>query len=129
MFGLQMLQKIETSLISKTNGEKPVTKDLTANQWTSIDIPISAFTSQGLTVADIFQLKFVGTPWAAGTVFIDNIYFYKDPAQSIKLPLDFESTVLTYTWSGFGDANFAGIPAAVVTNPDKTGINVSNKVA
>lgn len=72
------LQKIETSLISKTNGEKPVVKDLTANQWTSIDIPISAFTSQGLTVADIFQLKFVGTPWATGTVFIDNIYFYKN---------------------------------------------------
>jgi hypothetical protein len=74
------LQKIETSLISKTNGEKPVVKDLVANQWTSIDIPISAFTSQGLTVADIFQLKFVGTPWAGGTVFIDNIYFYKEAA-------------------------------------------------
>nr|WP_315149798.1 hypothetical protein [uncultured Flavobacterium sp.] len=74
------LAKIETSLISKTSGEKPVVKDLTANQWTSIDIPISAFTSQGLTVADIFQLKFVGTPWAGGSVFIDNIYFYKVPA-------------------------------------------------
>lgn len=74
------LAKIETSLISKTNGEKPVVKDLTANQWTSIDIPISAFTSQGLTVADIFQLKFVGTPRAGGTVFIDNIYFYKEAA-------------------------------------------------
>ena len=74
------LQKIETSLISKTNGEKPVTKDLVANQWNSIDIPISAFTSQGLTVADIFQLKLVGTPWATGSVFIDNIYFYKEAA-------------------------------------------------
>lgn len=72
------LQKIETSLISKSNGERPVVKDLVANQWTSIDIPISAFTSQtGFTVADIYQLKFVGTPWATGTVFIDNIYFYK----------------------------------------------------
>lgn len=79
------LQKIETSLISKTNGEKPVVNDLVANQWTSIDIPISAFTNQGLTVADIFQLKFVGTPWATGTVFIDNIYFYKAAAPSIGL--------------------------------------------
>lgn len=120
--------KIETSLISKSNGEKPVTKDLTTNQWTSIDIPISAFTSQGLTVADIIQLKFVGTPWAAGTVFIDNIYFYKDPTQSTVLPLDFESSLLTYSWTGFGDANYAGIPAAVVANPKKTGINLSNKV-
>ncbi|MAQ75718.1 MAG: hypothetical protein CL613_05235 [Aquimarina sp.] len=38
---------------------------------------MSAYTDQGLTVADIHQLKFVGDPWAAGTVFIDNIYFYK----------------------------------------------------
>ena len=122
------LTKIETSLISKSNGEKPVTKDLTANQWTSIDIPISAFTSQGLTVADIVQLKFVGTPSAAGTVFIDNIYFYKDPTESTVLPLDFESSLLTYPWNGFGDANYAGIPVAIVNNPNKTGINLSNKV-
>lgn len=79
-------QKIETSLISKSNGERPVVKDLVANEWTSIDIPISAFTSQnGFTVADIFQLKFVGTPWAAGTVFIDNIYFYKAATPSTGL--------------------------------------------
>ncbi len=122
------LEKIETSLISKTNGEKPVVKDLVANQWTSIDIPISAFTSQGMTVADIFQLKFVGTPWAAGSVFIDNIYFYKTPSQLIELPIDFEAGSLTYTWSGFGDASFGPIPAAVITNPDKTGLNVSDKV-
>ena len=79
-------QKIETSLISKSNGERPVVKDLVANQWTSIDIPISAFTSQnGFTVADIFQLKFVGTPFAGGTVFIDNIYFYKAATPSTGL--------------------------------------------
>lgn len=122
------LEKIETSLISKTNGEKPVVKSLTANQWTSLDIPISAFTSQGLTVADIFQLKFVGTPWAGGSVFIDNIYFYKTPAALIELPIDFESTTLTYSWSGFGSSSYGAIPASVVTNPDKSGINVSNKV-
>ncbi len=122
------LQKIETSLISKTNGEKPVVKNLVANQWNSIDIPISAFTSQGLTVADIFQLKFVGTPWAGGSVFIDNIYFYKTPAALIELPLDFESTTLTYSWVGFGASDFGAIPAAVIANPDKSGINVSNKV-
>jgi hypothetical protein len=46
--------KIETSLVKLM--EKPVTKNLVANQWTSIDIPVSAFTSQG-TVADIFQLN------------------------------------------------------------------------
>lgn len=77
--------RMETSLISATNGEKPVWSDLTADQWTSIDIPISAFTDQGLTVADIHQLKFVGDPWAGGTVFIDNIYFWKEPAPASGL--------------------------------------------
>ncbi|PXY39114.1 hypothetical protein DMB65_19230 [Flavobacterium cheongpyeongense] len=122
------LQKIETSLINIGPSEKPVTKELTANQWTSIDIPVSAFTSQGLSVDKIFQLKLVGTPWAGGTVFIDNIYFYKTAAQSIQLPLDFESATLTYAWGGFGDAGFGPIPASIVTNPDKTGANISNKV-
>ncbi|CAD0006409.1 PKD domain-containing protein [Flavobacterium chungangense] len=122
------LQKLETSLINVGPSEKPVTKDLTANQWTSIDIPISAFTNQGLSVDKIFQLKLVGTPWAGGTVFIDNIYFYKTAAQSVQLPLDFESAALTYAWGGFGDAGFGPIPVSVVTNPDKTGANISNKV-
>jgi hypothetical protein len=122
------LEKIETSLISKTSGEKPVVKNLVANQWNSIDIPVSAFTSQGLSVADIIQLKFVGTPWATGSVFIDNIYFYKSPAALIEMPLDFESSALTYPWSGFGSSDFNAIPVSVVTNPDKTGSNVSNKV-
>ena len=74
------VSNIETSLISLTNGEKPVVSALTPNGWTSLDIPISAWTDQGLTVADIHQIKYVGDPWAAGTVFIDNIYFWKNPA-------------------------------------------------
>ncbi len=72
--------RLETSLINNTAGgatEAPVWSDLAEGEWTSLDIPISDYTDQGLTVTEIFQLKFVGEPWAAGTVFIDNIYFYK----------------------------------------------------
>ena len=116
------LSKLEISLIKPGPVERAVTKDLTANGWTSIDIPISAFISQGLTVADIFQLKLVGTP-AGKNIYIDNIYFYKAAAESIKLPLDFESALLTYTWGGFGN-----IDASVIANPNKTGINLSDKV-
>ena len=74
---------IETSLINGVDGastETPIVTSLTADNWTSIDIPVSAYTDLGQVVTDIFQLKFVGTPWAAGTVFIDNIYFYKSPS-------------------------------------------------
>ncbi len=74
---------IEVSLINNASGtvtEAPVTVALNANSWTSIEIPVSDYIDQGLTVTEIFQLKFVGEPWAAGTVFIDNIYFWKAPS-------------------------------------------------
>lgn len=113
---------IETSLISLTNGEKPVVSELTADQWTSIDIPISAFTDQGLTVADIHQLKFVGDPWAGGTVFIDNLYFYRASTSEVSgsLPIDFESD---YVFSSFDGGSIA-----TVENPDTSG-NTSANVA
>lgn len=103
--------------------ERFVTKTLVANKWNSFDIPMSDFTSQGLPLDNLKQFKFVGTPWATGTVFIDNIYFHKGPIESIQMPIDFESSLLTYTWGGFGNAT-----AAVIANPDKSGINLSNNV-
>ena len=80
------VQQLETSLINipadgSGTTEAPVVNDLTANEWTSIDIPISDYTDQGLTINEILQLKFVGIEWAAGTVFIDNIYFWKSPSE------------------------------------------------
>jgi hypothetical protein len=62
--------------ISAATGEKSVTKNLIADQWVSFDIPLSDFTSQGLSMADIFQFKFEAAN-GSGTVFLDNIYFYK----------------------------------------------------
>ena len=82
-----VLQNIEVSLISISNGERPVTVPLTPNAWTSIDIPITDYTDQsGFTVTDIHQLKYVGDPFAGGgTAFIDNIYFYRAPSASNTL--------------------------------------------
>jgi len=59
--------------------ERFVRKTLVPNQWNSFDIPLSDFTSQGLPLNNLKQFKFVGNPFGAGTVFIDNIYFYKVP--------------------------------------------------
>ena len=118
---------IETSLISQSNGEKPVWRDLTKDQWTSIDIPISEFTDQGLTVADIYQMKFVSDTWiagngASGTVFIDNLYFYKSPTEFADLPITFDSSIETF--EAFLDASFeitadpedANNPVGKITN-------------
>jgi predicted RNA-binding protein with TRAM domain len=115
---------LETSLINNASGttsEKPVTKSLTAGQWTSIEIPIKDYTDQGLTVTEIFQMKFVGTPWAGGTVFIDNIYFYKSPSTANTVaPIDFETP--------YSLSSFDGGDISVVANPHTTG-NSSSMVA
>ncbi|WP_298492669.1 hypothetical protein [uncultured Algibacter sp.] len=116
---------LETSLINNASGtvtEAPVVKSLTPNSWTSIEIPISDYTDQGLTVTEIFQMKFVGTPWAAGTVFIDNIYFYKESSDVLNsiTPIDFEEE--------FSLSSFDGGDISVVANPDTTG-NPSSTVA
>jgi hypothetical protein len=112
--------RMETSLISVSNGEKPVWSDLTTNEWTSIEIPISEFTDQGLTVADIHQLKFVGDPWAAGTVFIDNIYFYRAPTTTgpSATPIDFEMP--------FALDAFDGGATSIIANPDTNGNSSSS---
>lgn len=107
---------IETFLINGVDGnstEKPVTISLTADAWTSIDIPMSAWTDQELSIDQIFQFKFEG----AGTVFIDNIYFHKQPSELAKLPISFDSDA--HTFVPFLDAEFA-----ISTDPD----NASNAV-
>jgi len=99
---------IETSLINNASGtvtEAPIVSALNADNWTSIEIPISDYTDQGLTVSEIFQLKFVGTPWASGTVFIDNIYFYKSPSST--------PSGLTGTWKFVEEAGALGVGPAV----------------
>ncbi len=48
-------------------------------EWVSLDIPLSDFT--GLTAREhIAQLIYVGAPFGANTVFVDNVYFYNENA-------------------------------------------------
>lgn len=95
--------KLKTFLINKTT-ENIVTSDLKVDQWNSITIPLSAFTDQGLTLDEIRQLKFESEkPWPReGTVFVDNIYFYKSPSPT-GTPIvfdDFEGNGNITTWAG-----------------------------
>ena len=59
--------QLETSLINKSNGvvtENAVLSPLNANGWTSIDIPISEYTNQGLSVSQIWAIKICWTTMA-----------------------------------------------------------------
>lgn len=64
--------------ISVASGEKAYSLTVANREWKSFDIPLSYFTNLGLSMADIHQFKFDdGGTGEAGTVFLDNIYFYK----------------------------------------------------
>ncbi len=90
------------SPISASTGEKAFNLDLTANQWTSIDIPLSYFTDLGLSMSDIAQFKLDGAP-AGGTIFVDNIYFWKAPTTYVPLLFDdFDGNSNITTWVGDG---------------------------
>lgn len=69
------------SPISSGPNETAYELDLTPQQWTSFNIPLSFFTDQNPLVnfADIIQFKFDGNP-AGGTIFVDNLYFYRAPS-------------------------------------------------
>ena len=56
--------------------ENFVTVNLTLSGWNSIAIPLSQYSSQGCTLNNIIQFKFVSNAPASSTIYLDNIYFY-----------------------------------------------------
>lgn len=84
-------------LINTPGGEQSITVNPTANGWNSFDIPLASFNA--INLANIGQIKLVGTPSGSSTVFLDNIYFW-----TATLP-----TLGTFTVPAkqLGDAAFA----------------------
>lgn len=110
--------------ISILSGEQAYQVTPTAQQWNTYNIPLSAFTDLGLSLDDIHQFKFVGTPDGEATVFLDNIYFYKEATGTItSIVQDFEGVVPTFTTFG----NIAD--TQVVANPYVSGANTTSNVA
>jgi hypothetical protein len=113
----------KVSPISVLTGTKPFDLALNANEWTSFDIPLSYFTDLGLNINDIFQFIFLGDP-NGGTIFVDNIYFWREPSGYTPLLFDdFEGNGNITTW--FGDQ--AGLNTAFA-NPYVNADNFSNTV-
>ena len=60
---------------------------LVTGGWSSVDIPISDFT--GMTWDSLFQMKFDGGAGVnPSTVYIDNVYFYKEPVVAVSEPTE-----------------------------------------
>jgi hypothetical protein len=69
-------------------------------KWISFDIPLSDF--DGIPFSDINQMVIAAVP--VGTVFLDNMYFWKEPSETVSALIydDFEGNGNINTW--YGDA-------------------------
>lgn len=94
----------ETSLrvyvISKTAPTEKYVElaPLNYGQWNSIDIQLSAYKDQGMSMAALYQFKFEGSGnqgSTAKTVYLDNLYFFSDTNTNVFSP-DMKGTVNCY---------------------------------
>jgi hypothetical protein len=72
-----------TPIDNSGNGPGEVLVDVTlkAGEWSSVDLPKSAFT--GMSWKSVIQLKFDGQAGVSPSdIYLDNIYFWKKPAAS-----------------------------------------------
>jgi hypothetical protein len=72
---------VKVSPISKSSGESLYSlTPLSTGKWNSYNIPLTEFTKGGMTMKDIYQLKFDGQAGVSpSNIYLDNIYFYTMP--------------------------------------------------
>ncbi len=112
----------EVTVSPINNGGNPIEKlisltPITPGTWNSYDIPLSEFTSSGMSIDKIYQMKFAGG--SGSTLYLDNIYFSKGcvalptPTSAVTFAVDMNAHSGSFTtvyvsgafnnWSG--DAN------------------------
>jgi hypothetical protein len=114
----------KVSLISAGAGmENAVTLTPKLSGWNSFDIPLTSYNVPNLSA--ITQFKFESVT-AGKTVYLDNIYFWKNAnaLAAPSLPIDFESSTVDYTFT-----DFDGGVATKIANPNSGGNNTSATVA
>ncbi len=116
--------RFELYCISHSTGEKYVTLPLVFNSWNSFDIPLTDFTSMGLSMADLFQFKVVGQGNYPGgaktTVYIDNLYFYDSSAT-----LDTEAPAVFTAVKGLATFNSMELVCSATDNSNAVSFEVT----
>ena len=118
--GIIVKMKLENLTNSNINTEVDVTTTV-ANGWEDL-----IFNFTGINNANNYQRIVIFYNFGNNGTGLD--YYFDDVqltsgAEEVALPLTFQSTTLTYTFTDFG-----GAAASVANNPDATGINTSTKV-
>ncbi len=117
--GSVVKMKLENLANSGINIERDMNTTV-ANAWEEL-----VFDFAGIVNSNNYQRLVVffdfGNAGTGADYFFDDIQLTTG-AEQLVLPLTFQSSTLTYTFTGFGNAS-----ATVVDNPDPSGINTSTK--
>lgn len=124
--GIIVKLKLENATDPNISTELDV-RNTAANQWEELIFDFGSLTNGKQLSKLIFFFDFENGGDGA-TYFFDEIEQTNASPEPIAMPLTFESSTLTFDWTGFGSASFGPIPAAVVNNPNPSGINTSPKV-
>ncbi len=122
--GTKVLLKVENASDGSINFEKETTTTV-ANDWEDLvfDYRTIDATKSYQTLVFIFDNGTMGDGSANFTFLLDDIRL-TNAMPGLTLPLNFQSSVLTY-----GFTNFDGGSVTVIDNPKVSGINTSSKVA
>jgi len=120
----KVLLKVENASNPGINFEKEVVTTV-ANRWEDLVFDYSAINASNIynNVVIIFELGTIGDGSSNFTFYYDDIRLTNTLPSDIELPLTFESSTLTYSFTNFNGGN-----ASVINNPDVSGINTSAKV-
>lgn len=122
--GAKVLFKVENSSNSGINYEQEVTTTV-ANEWEELVFDYTGIDANQSyqNIVLIFDNGTMGDGTNNFTFYFDDIKLAIDDGQ-VKLPLGFESSTTTYTFT-----DFDGGAVTIIDNPHAEGINTSAKVA
>ncbi len=119
--------KLEGSLTGAPNKEIEMMAK-SASKWETYRVDFSEVAANKYTKVTIF-FNFKATDAVAGTkYYIDNVQFSRGPVSGCVADFETPNTTL-FPWGDFANGTVpSGTTVSVIDNPDKSGINVSDKV-
>lgn len=95
---------------------------LESGQWINIDLDISGMANKSNLGQIVFDSD-AGPALNGATIYVDNIYLYKDAvaiSEAPSIPISFDDPNIDYSFTVFNGATFD-----VVSNPDPSGSNAT----
>ncbi len=124
--------KVRLKIEDHTDPTKSVETEATttaANTWETLVFNFSnqAAGTAPINFAYVYDMASIffdfGTAGSGKVFYWDDVKFVGTNPNAVALPLDFQSSTITYTFTDFGGGN-----ATVINNPQISGINTSSKV-